>query len=95
MLITRHILRLGIGMLLTLGLFVLGTNMWVVQSTKQYIFTEEEVPLNDVALVLGTSKRTADGNPNRFFMERMETAADLHANHKIKHILVSGDNRTS
>ncbi|WP_462249819.1 SanA/YdcF family protein [Ekhidna sp.] len=79
---------------LSLFLFVLGSNIWVVQSTKSRIYSANEAPLNDVALVLGTSKRTSKGNPNRFFKERMQAAADLHMKQKVKHILVSGDNRS-
>lgn len=90
----RKLLRLGIWPSITLFLFVLGTNIWVVQSTKNLIYDPLRVPKNEVALVLGTSKRTSEGKPNRFFMERMETAASLHMDSKIKHILVSGDNRT-
>ncbi|MEQ8626017.1 MAG: ElyC/SanA/YdcF family protein [Ekhidna sp.] len=90
----RKLLRLGIWTSITLFLFVLGTNIWVVQSTKNLIYDPLRVPKNEVALVLGTSKRTSEGKPNRFFMERMETAASLHLDSKIKHILVSGDNRT-
>ena len=75
-------------------LFVLGTNIWVVQSTKDLIYTVSSAPQNNVALVLGTSKRTVGGKPNRFFVERMNTAATLHSSAKVKHILVSGDNRT-
>lgn len=87
-------LRLGVWSLITILFFVLGTNIWVVQSTKSLIYTSETVPNNEVALVLGTSKRTSEGKPNRFFVERMNTAASLHLDQKIKHILVSGDNRT-
>lgn len=90
----RKLLRLGIWILITLFLFVLGTNIWVVQSTKNLIYDPLQVPSNEVALVLGTSKRTSEGKPNRFFVERMEAAASLHLDSKIKHILVSGDNRT-
>lgn len=90
----RKFLRLGIWLSITLFLFVLGTNIWVVQSTKNQIFNSINAPINDVALVLGTSKRTSEGNPNRFFEERMSTAAILHSNELVRHILVSGDNRT-
>lgn len=88
--VVRFILWSG----LSLFLFILGTNIWVVQSTKSSIYQTSNAPLNDVALVLGTSKRTSKGRPNRFFKERMHTAAKLHSIKKIKHILVSGDNRT-
>ncbi|WP_424960983.1 SanA/YdcF family protein [Ekhidna sp.] len=90
----RKLLRLGIWTSITLFLFILGTNIWVVQSTKELIYDPLQVPTNKVALVLGTSKRTSEGKPNRFFVERMETAASLHLDSKIQHILVSGDNRT-
>lgn len=90
----RKLIRLGLWITITLFFFVLGTNIWVVQSTKDLIYDPVLAPINDVALVLGTSKRTSEGKPNRFFVERMETAATLHADKKIKHILVSGDNRT-
>ena len=92
--VLRKLIRLGIWISVTLFLFVLGTNIWVVQSTKEYIYDAANSPVNNVGLVLGTSKSTSDGKPNRFFVERMNTAASLHANEKIKHLLVSGDNRT-
>ncbi|MEQ8906832.1 ElyC/SanA/YdcF family protein [Ekhidna sp.] len=90
----KKLIRLGFWITITLLLFMLGTNIWVVQSTKNLIYDPVQVPSNEVALVLGTSKRTVEGKPNRFFVERMETAALLHADEKVKHILVSGDNRT-
>ena len=90
----RRLVRLTVWVGVVLLLFVLFTNIWVVQSTRQYIYSISDTPKNDVALVLGTSKRTADGKPNRFFVERMNTAAALHSVDKVKHILVSGDNRT-
>ena len=90
----RTFIRLFIWIALTLFLFISGTNIWVVQSTKDYICTSLTAPVNDVALVLGTSKLTTRGNPNRFFLERMNIAAKLHSIEKIKHILVSGDNRS-
>ena len=81
-----------LGVPLTLVLFVVGSNIWVVMSTKDRIYDIAKVPANDVALVLGTSKRTVSGGVNRFFKERMNTAALLHHQGSIKHILVSGDN---
>lgn len=75
-------------------LFVLITNIWVVYSTVDAIYSLNDVPKNEVALVLGTSKRTSAGNPNRFFVERMNTAAQLHNQQKVSKLLVSGDNGT-
>lgn len=88
----RMTIRILIWTGISLVLFILVTNIWVIQSTSQNIYTSEEVPFNEVALVLGTSKRTVSGGTNRFFAERMSTAAYLHEIGAVKHILVSGDN---
>ena len=50
------------------------------------------IPTNDVALVLGTSKKTSRGNPNLHFNQRIEAAATLFKSGKVRHLLVSGDN---
>ncbi|WP_236614002.1 SanA/YdcF family protein [Nafulsella turpanensis] len=64
-------------------------------STSHRVYTElEEVPLTETALVLGTSKRFANGEPNTYFEHRMDAAASLFKEGKIKHLLLSGDNRT-
>lgn len=54
--------------------------------------TTESVPANDVALVLGTSKKTARGNPNLHFTQRIKAAAELFKSGKVHHLIVSGDN---
>ena len=50
------------------------------------------IPTNGVALVLGTSKTTRNGNPNLHFKQRIDAAAALYRAGKVKHLLVSGDN---
>ena len=55
--------------------------------------TINKLPQNDVALVLGTSKYTVNGYQNPYFYYRIEAAAKLYQAKKVKHILVSGDNR--
>ena len=52
------------------------------------------MPKADVALVLGTSPKLMTGAPNPYFHERIQTAATLYREGKIKHIIVSGDNQT-
>ncbi len=70
-------------------------NLWVIFSTQSRVHTTlEKIPENEVALVLGTSKRFMDGRPNRFFKYRMEAAADLFKQGGIKHLILSGDNNT-
>ena len=48
--------------------FILLCNFWVVYCTRQYsYFSIESLPPNDVALVLGTSKKSENGGENLFF----------------------------
>ncbi|MEM0939439.1 MAG: ElyC/SanA/YdcF family protein [Bacteroidota bacterium] len=79
-------------MVLTIFLFILGTNIWIIHIAKNNIYDLSNVPFNEVALVLGTSKLTSSGKENRFFKERMYTVAALHRQGSIRHILLSGDN---
>lgn len=73
---------------------IFGLNFWVVTSTEDQVYYDHQfLRENKVALVLGTSK-WSKGGPNRFFDERISAAADLYHHDKIKHIIVSGDNRT-
>jgi SanA protein len=80
----------------TVGLlFFVLCNVWVVTTTAGKIYTDQaELPDHRMALVLGTSSKSAGGGPNPFFEKRMETAADLFRNGKIDHFILSGDNRS-
>ena len=67
----------------------------MILSTQNRIYDSiEEVTFNEVGLVLGTSNRTKDGGENKFFKERMKTAAELLKAGKVAKLLVSGDNRS-
>ena len=52
----------------------------------------EGIPVNEVALVLGTAKTTRQGNANLHFNQRIAAAAALFRAGKAQHLLVSGDN---
>lgn len=82
------------GIMLLLLLFFIGaSNFWIIKSTQQQTFDSiKKIPLNDVALVLGTSKYTRGGYKNLYFSYRIEAAVELFRAGKVKHILVSGDN---
>lgn len=69
------------------------SNLWVSSSTQAQLHTSlNEIPANEVGLVLGASRNTRRGTINLYFKYRMEAAAKLYHAGKIKHILVSGDN---
>lgn len=74
---------------------LVGLNIWMILSTKDRIYDSvEEVSFNEVGLVLGTSNRTQNGGENKFFKERMKTAAELIKAGKVSKLIVSGDNRS-
>ncbi len=81
---------------LLMGCFLLfGANTYVENAYSDYVFDSlEELPANQVGLLLGTSKFTQTGLPNPFFYNRIEAAATLYHFGKIKYVLVSGDNNT-
>ena len=83
-----------VAILILIGLLaVAGADLLCRQAASGKIFrTTETVPANDVALVLGTSKQTARGNPNLHFTQRIEAAAELFKSGKVRHLIVSGDN---
>ena len=71
-----------------------GCNLWIAIRAHGRIFTEvEQVPASEIGLVLGTSARAADGSENPFFAGRMAAAAELYRAGKVRHLVVSGDDR--
>lgn len=74
-------------------LFVFLADIIIVQSTKSRIFTDvNNLPTNNCALLLGTGKTLKSGQPNEFFVNRIEAAMTLYRAGKISYIVVSGDN---
>ncbi len=72
---------------------VLCCNWWVVKSTKSQIYFDvHKLPVNDVGLVLGTSKYVKGGKDNLFFRYRMEATARLWKEGKVKYLILSGNN---
>ncbi len=89
----KVLLLTGLGLGVALGV-VLYCNWRVQHDTAPYTFTHAaRVPHNRVGLVLGTSNRLRNGNPNPFFNYRIAAAASLYQQKKIDYLVVSGDNR--
>lgn len=76
-------------------LLVLGASYWYLRFESNDLLYDDvsNIPARHVGLVLGTSKRLSDGSANPFFQYRIEAAAKLYKAHKIKYLLLSGDNR--
>jgi SanA protein len=76
-------------------LMICTMNLWIVKITDSRVFKDTNaLPENDVALVLGTASTLRDGIVNPHFKARMEAAAYLYQEGKVKHLLLSGDNHT-
>jgi SanA protein len=93
--IFRKIIK-GIAFLFCLlAIGVTAANIWVVSSTRDKVFSDpRQLPVNPVALVLGTSYRRTDGSPNPFFANRIKMASALYRQGKVRHFILSGDNRS-
>ncbi len=94
----KKILRRGIKILLmglvAVALFVFVCNYYITSVTAGYSFDQiEQIPANEVGIILGTSKYTSLGHRNDYFYARIEAAVKLFESGKIKTIVVSGDNQ--
>jgi SanA protein len=91
----RKVLKVSVWLFILVAVGMVICNFWVVHSTSDKVFSDyHELPVNRVALVLGTSNKLSDGSPNLFFQNRIKMAASLWRQNKVSHFIVSGDNRT-
>lgn len=91
----RRLKRFVLGVFLLLVVVVIACNVWIVESTEAQVYSDlAQLPDHRIALVLGTSYRSAGGGPNPFFQNRIEMAATLYSMGKIDHFILSGDNST-
>lgn len=86
----------------SLGIFVFGvmlvalSNYHVLAANRARLSDQVDVlPARNVGLVLGTSQYRRGGGTNAHFANRIAAAAQLYRAGKVKHLLVSGDNRRS
>lgn len=89
----KKIFKWSFALLTILVLAIVISNYWIIKSTKSQIYSDTiSIPQNDVAILLGASKKLRNGSENLFFKYRIEAAVQLYKSGKIKHIIVSGDN---
>jgi SanA protein len=82
---------LAIGWVMFLAL-VFGCNIWIIASTRSQIFYDvSSIPFNDDGLVLGTGKLIEKGRVNQHFVQRIDAAAALYREGKVKRLILSGD----
>lgn len=91
--VTKWVIKAGIVVAFVGATVILICNWWVVNNTRhQTYFNIDELPANDVGLVLGTSKFVRTGKENLFFRYRMEATARLWKEGKVKYLILSGNN---
>jgi SanA protein len=74
------------------GALLLLCQWWVYAAGNHRIFNSaDDIPENEVGLVLGTAKWIGDGRPNRFFAFRMDAACRLFRSGKVHSLLLSGN----
>ena len=77
--------------ILTIG--VISCNRAVIKTAEDKMYDDvSAIPFNRVGLLLGTSPKGRTGNPNVFYIRRIEACVALYKAGKIDRILVSGDN---
>ncbi|GAB3974585.1 ElyC/SanA/YdcF family protein [Spirosoma terrae] len=91
--VVKLLIKGGIVVTFVGAMSILLSNWWVVYNTRDQIYFDiNELPSNDVGLVLGTSKFVRSGKENLFFRYRMEATARLWKEGKVKYLILSGNN---
>lgn len=85
-------------LLLGSGFFILllcWSSYVVEHAVAAYLYdSTDHLPSMETAVVLGTSRYTAEGHRNAHYYERLEAAAQLYQKGIVHYIIASGDNRT-
>jgi SanA protein len=85
------IILLGIFLFPFLVIFL--CNLTIERAARHKTFSSiEQLPVNKVGLVLGTSQRLVEGGMNPYYTHRINATIKLYNAQKISYVLVSGDN---
>ena len=89
----KRILYICLALVAVVVLFVVACNLAVVKTADSRMYTDvTAVPKNRVGLLLGTNPIGRTGNPNMFYVNRIQAALDLYRAGKVERFLISGDN---
>jgi SanA protein len=68
-------------------------NRAIKRASNGHLYADSKsIPYNRVGLLLGTAKAGRNGNSNPYYDNRIQAALKLIQNHKIKYLIISGDN---
>lgn len=72
------------------------SHLTIAYSTKKQLYTSvDSIPKTKVGIVLGTSRRLANGTKNVYFSYRIAAAKKLFEAGKVNYLILSGDNRVN
>lgn len=84
-----------LGLIVIIGI-ILFADYTVKSTTKEQLYDNtNDIPHNNVGVVLGTTKYLKGGFINYYFSYRIKATTDLYKAGKIDYIVVSGDNSRS
>ena len=74
-------------------LLLFGIDAFVKNRSEKQLYSDTEtIPETPVGLLLGTSKLLSSGQPNPYFVYRIDAAERLYKAGKIQRLVISGDN---
>ena len=86
--ILKKILFLGLIFFGVSVLFIFWANFKIDAESEDYVTSElSKLPTEKTGLLLGTSKTLSNGNPNAYFFNRIEAAAELYKSGKVQNII--------
>jgi SanA protein len=90
----KTFIRLTLLLLISACAAILICNDIIERTAKGRLYSDvQNIPYNNVGLLLGTSKYLAHGTVNLYYQYRINAALQLLKSNKIKYIVISGDNR--
>lgn len=94
----RRLFKIFFLLIVSPPILVLALHWFVGLFSSTRIYSDaSNLPTNEVALVLGTSKYVkvkGETQKNLFYSHRLAAASELYKKNKVKKIIVSGDNST-
>lgn len=89
----KRIAMTFLGLILIVLITIVGLDRWVSWRTAPYIFDQvSQLPKRQVGVVLGTAKFYRRGEPNQYYMYRIQGAINAYNSGKVSYLLLSGDN---
>lgn len=89
----KRLIPILLALFAILAIGVIFCNWAVIKTAEDKMYDDVSViPYNRVGVLLGTSPKGRSGNPNVFYIRRVEACVALYQAGKIDRILVSGDN---